>query len=80
MTKQELEKKVAELLDQNKFLNEEINALRQQLALAEQGGGHTRAYDELMDRARKIADESMEKDRIIEGYLRTFNIIKAAVS
>ena len=80
MTKAQLEKKVAELLDANKFLNEEVNALQHQLQLAEQGGGHTEAYDELMDKARELQRELNLSEAANVGLRKTINIVKSAIA
>ena len=72
MTKKELE--VA-------FRNHEktINALSHELNLAKQGGGHTQAYDELMDRARELQRECNALSTSNQGYAKTIAIIKAAI-
>ena len=79
MTKAELEKKVVELLDQNQYLNEELNNSKHLITQLEQGGAHTEAYDELMDRARELQRDLNQTQQANKVLRKTINVIRAAV-
>ena len=79
MTKKELENKVVDLTKLLKQSVEIQDSLRHELNLAKQGGGHTQAYDELMDRARELQRECNALSTSNQGYAKTIAIIKAAI-
>jgi uncharacterized protein YihD (DUF1040 family) len=79
MTKKELEDKVTELLEQNKGLARDLNNANHDLQLAQQGGGHTAAYDELMDKAITLQKDGQAQANIITGLQKTLDIIRAAL-
>jgi hypothetical protein len=50
-----------------------------ELTLAQQGGGHTAAYDELMDKAITLQKDGQAQANIITGLQKTLDIIRAAL-